>query len=174
LTGATVETRSLPPVDRLGQPTSNKDTPMKKMIGVAMLGIALMTPLAADVADAEASMHSMVLCGKFNGGGEVLVKKPRSCVFNYRAGVRYKQTIVLNIRWRNWGGPASCGRGTIRGNSGYRAPLRFCLVQRTRWEEDVMRYTRLRGVVGKGCYQGPSMRLVCGVKPYRRHIRAVV
>jgi hypothetical protein len=81
-------------------------------------------------------------------------------------------TIVQNMRWRNWGGPASCGRGTLRANSGYRAPLRFCLYRRTVWEGNVFRYTRLRGVVGKGCAWTDHYE--CGIKPYRRHIRAMV
>ena len=145
---------------------------MKKMIGVAVLGIALMAPLGLDVADAEASTHSMVLCTAPGHGGDRLVRKPRSCAFNYRSMTGAYMTTVQNMRWRNWGGRASCGRGTLRANSGYRAPLRFCLIRRTRWEGNVYRYTQLRGVVGKGCAWTDHYE--CGIQPYRRHIRAVV
>jgi hypothetical protein len=144
---------------------------MKKMIGVVVLGIALMAPLGVEVADAEASTHSTVLCAK-DGIHDLLVRKPRNCAFNARTQTNAYMTHVQNMRWRNWGGPASCGRETLRANSGYRAPLRFCLYQPRVWEEGIYRYTRLRGVVGKGCAWTDHYE--CGIKPYRRHIRVVV
>jgi hypothetical protein len=119
---------------------------VRKMIGVAVLGVALMAPLGLDVADAEASTHSMVLCGKASGA-DLLVRKPRSCMFNYRSMTGAYMTIVQNMRWRNWGGPVTSGRGTLFANSNYPAPIRFRLYRRQAWEDGIRFHTRVRGTL---------------------------
>jgi hypothetical protein len=57
--------------------------------------------------------------------GVVLKIKPR----NYTLGGKYsyQQAPVWNIRWRSWGGRSAYGRGTLVGNMGFRARVRFKL-----------------------------------------------
>ena len=59
------------------------------------------------------------------------------------------------------------------GNSGYRAPTRFCLYRKVRDWVEGDHYTRIRGVIGRGCAWTPNGRR-CGIAPFRGHYRLPV
>lgn len=116
---------------------------MKRMIGVAVLGAALLVPAVA----AQAS-YTTVQCWN-SWGGEYqmrLLAKPRTCMFNGSKAHGY-QVPIKNMRWRSWGGRVAVGRGTAFYNMGYRAPIRFRLYRRQGWDHGLLVYTRLRGTV---------------------------
>lgn len=94
-------------------------------------------------------------------GGEYTYRervKPRRCAFNGDE-VHARQVPVRKMRWRSWGGRTACGRGEFVANQGYRAPARFCLYRPVDNYRGVYVYTRIRGVVGRGCAPGAG----CGL-----------
>jgi hypothetical protein len=106
----------------------------------------LITPLVLGFllgvsAPAEARTHG-VPC-RDSAGNVVLQTKPRNCVLGGRYG--YQQAPIHKIRWRSWGGGSSYGRGTLFGNMGFRARVRFKLYRLDRYEEDFYVYRRVSG-----------------------------
>ena len=86
-------------------------------------------------------------------GGEYTFRervKPRLCMFNGDEA-HARQVPLWKMRWRSWGGRTACGRGEFFYNMGYRAPARFCLYRPVANYGGVYVYTRIRGVVGRGC-----------------------
>jgi hypothetical protein len=91
-----------------------------------------------------------------NYGGEYTFRervKPRRCFFNGDE-IHARQVPLRKMRWRSWGGRTACGRGEFFYNMGYRAPARFCLYRPVDNYLGVYAYTRIRGVVGRGCAPG--------------------
>jgi hypothetical protein len=84
--------------------------------------------------------------------------KPRRCFFNGDEA-HARQVPLRKMRWRSWGGRTACGRGEFFYNMGYRAPARFCLYQPVDNDGGVYVYTRIRGVIGRGCAPGAG----CGL-----------
>jgi hypothetical protein len=94
-------------------------------------------------------------------GGEYTFRervKPRRCFFNGDEA-HARQVPLRKMRWRSWGGRTACGRGEFFYNMGYRAPARFCLYRPVDSYGDGYVYTRIRGVVGRGCAPGAG----CGL-----------
>jgi hypothetical protein len=152
---------------------------MKKFIITgAALGIALMAPLGADVAEAEAAPRATVPCWGPTHTPPTYwsfkwAVKPRKCAWHGSSGVHADYLPVEKMRWRNWGGPTACGRGTFRANSGFHAPTRFCLYRKVQDSVEGDFYTRIRGRVGRGCSWGVGMGRRCGVgRPF--HFRVAV
>ena len=94
--------------------------------------------------------HALLGCwGSHHGTYSWLpLKKPARCDFNGDEA-HALQTNLRKMRWRTWGGPLACGRGTYAYNGGYRASVRFCAYKRVR-DGNAWFYTRIRGTVLPG------------------------
>jgi hypothetical protein len=109
---------------------------MKKPITIMTALVAL-----AGASSASANVYGVPCRDAF---GDVTFKiKPRNCVLG--GGPSYQQAPISNIRWRSWGGRSAYGKGTLRGNMGFRAPVRFKLYRLDHWEEDFYIYRRAKG-----------------------------
>ena len=140
-----------------------------------IIGAAAVAGALALTGIAEASVYPTVSCTTGATPGPTFQVTPKQCSFS-EGEVRYR-TRMINMRRRSWGGPTACGRGTLTGNGGYRAPVRLCLYDRGLWESrresNMVVYRRLRLTIGRGCICTPQGRR-CGLKPYRRHVRVPV
>jgi hypothetical protein len=109
---------------------------MKKAVAIITALVAL-----AGVSTASANVYG-VPC-RDSSGNVTLNIKPRNCVLG--GDLSYQQAPIGNLRWRSWGGRSAYGKGTLRGNMGFRAPVRFKLYRLDRFEEDFYIYRRARG-----------------------------
>ena len=111
------------------------------VIALAIAGVVV-APAKAEAA----TPNHYVACGEW------LVIKPHKCFFAPTAdAAHYQQVPIKNIHWRSWGGLEAVGKGTYFYNSGYHAPVRFRLYRPVRDYEGDYIYTRIRGVIGRGC-----------------------
>ena len=93
---------------------------------------------------AEAKQSYVACWGAYGGEWGLDYKvKPRECAFNGDEA-HAKQTPLVNMRWRSWGGRRACGTGVFVYNQGFRAKTRFCLYR----NHPIEGYMRIRGVVG--------------------------
>ena len=90
-------------------------------------------------------------CGTWNGWQVKF--KPRNCTLK-SGQYGYQQAPIRNIHWRSWGGASAYGRGTLIGNMGFRAPVRFKLYRSRYYEFGSYVYTRARGTTYSP-YEGP-------------------
>jgi hypothetical protein len=105
----------------------------------AMLSMALVT--GATTATATARDYG-VPC-RDSSNDVVFRTKPRNCILGGKYS--YQQADIRRIRWRSWGGSSAYGRGVLRANMGFRAPVRFKLYRPDHWEEQFYLYRRARG-----------------------------
>jgi hypothetical protein len=117
---------------------------MKRII---LAGLALATTIGvAAPAAASASNH-------YIGCDDNYRIAPRQCMFvPYENASHAESTPIKSMHWHSWGGARAYGRGTYVYNSGYRAPVHFRAYRRTLDDEGDFIYTRLRGVIGRGCW----------------------
>jgi hypothetical protein len=93
--------------------------------------VLLLTGALVVPAESASAQSYFVPCW-LPGGIDVSIEfKPRSCVMGGRHG--YKQANIRKISWRSWGGRTTYGRGTLRANMGFRAPVRFRLYRPQRF-----------------------------------------
>ena len=119
---------------------------MRRFATAAVVLAALTVPGAAQAATTtapcwgkDAEMHLRV--------------KPKWCAFNGDEAHAW-QTPLRKMQWRSWRSSIACGRGEFFYNMGYHAPARFCLYRpRTMVTGDTV-FTRIRGVIGRGCWFG--------------------
>jgi hypothetical protein len=90
----------------------------------------------------------------------------------YEGAAHYQQVPIKNIHWRSWGGREAVGRGTYFYNSGYHAPVRFRLYRPVRDHEGDYIYTRIRGVIGRGCTAPIDGRRWCDLPGRQQHFRS--
>jgi hypothetical protein len=109
-----------------------------KLLTLVAISVVLLVPASASAQ----SRYNTVPCHN-SQGYTVLKSKPRQCTMGGRFG--YQQAGVYNIRWRSWGGATALGGGTLRGNMGFKARVRFKLYRREHWEENTYLFTRARG-----------------------------
>jgi hypothetical protein len=95
------------------------------------------------VAVAAAQARSYGIPCRDSSNNVVLKTKPRNCILGGKYG--YQQAPIERIRWRSWGGSSAYGRGVLRANMGFRAPVRFKVYRLDRWEEQFYIYRRARG-----------------------------
>jgi hypothetical protein len=101
-----------------------------------------------------------------------LVIKPHRCFFEpYENASHAEQAPIKNIHWRSWGGRHAVGRGMYFYNSGYHAPVRFRLYRPVRDYEGDFIYTRLRGVIGRGCTAPIDGKRWCDPVGRQHHFR---
>jgi hypothetical protein len=148
-------------------------------IGLVAAAVMLVGTMAAGNATAEAAGYgATVPCWGPTHSPPIYwslkwAVKPRKCAWHGSSGVHADYLPVEKMRWRSWGGPTACGRGTFRANSGFRAPTRFCLYRKVIDAVEGDHYTRIRGRVGRGCAWGVGMGRRCGVgRPF--HFRVTV
>jgi len=109
-----------------------------KLVAVAPISAVLLFPASAGAQ----SGYNTVPCNAAQGY-KVLEFKPRQCTMGGKFG--YQQAPVYSIRWRSWRGATAFGRGTLRGNMGFKARVRVKLYRREHWEENTYLFTRARG-----------------------------
>jgi hypothetical protein len=150
-----------------------EDTEMGKGIALLAIGLSTLGTLAVSEA-AEASTaptpQHYVAC---EWNEYWLVIKPHRCFFEpYEGAAHYQQVPIKNIHWRSWGGREAVGRGTYFYNSGYHAPVRFRLYRPVRDHEGDYIYTRIRGVIGRGCTAPIDGRRWCDLPGRQQHFRS--
>jgi hypothetical protein len=108
--------------------------------------IALAVAAVALVAPAEAvAKQDGVFCRAQDWSDGLRYKvKPRNCTLS-SGEYGYQQAPIRDIRWRSWGGRSAYGRGTLLGNMGFRAPVRFKLYRPVHFEFGFYVYTKARG-----------------------------
>jgi hypothetical protein len=142
------------------------------LLAAALAGAVLVVPAAS----ASANGWTYAPCWWTYGGSYQmgLEKKPRACMWNGSNSHSHAQMVpIKNMRWRSFGGPTACGHGTFFYNSGYRAPVRFCLYRRKPgYEQGVLLYTRIRGVIGRGCTAVVDGERWCDPPGRQHHFRS--
>ena len=109
---------------------------MKVLIAV------LATVLVVGATSAMATARDYAVPCRDSSNDVVFRTKPRTCTLGGRFG--YQQATITRISWRSWGGRSAYGRGILRDNMGFRAPVRFKIYRPDHWEEQYI-YRRARG-----------------------------
>lgn len=116
-----------------------------RFAGALKVGLVavLVSGLLAGTAEADARAYG-VFCAAADGSGLRYKTKPRHCTLS-SGPYGYQQAPIRGIRWRSWGGASAYGRGVLRGNMGFRAPVRFKLYRPRYFEFGFYAYTRASG-----------------------------
>ena len=117
---------------------------MRKLIRTGITALALFVPSAAQADTATPKYY--VSCGTW------YMTEPHRCDFaKVEQAAHHQMTPIMKMRWRSWGGATAHARGTFFYNSGYRAPARITLYRPIQDDEGDFIYTRIKGVLGRGC-----------------------
>jgi hypothetical protein len=108
-----------------------------------VLTAVLATALVVGATTATATARDYGIPCRDSSNNVVLKTNPRNCTLGGKYG--YQQAPLERIRWRSWGGSSAYGRGVLRANMGFRAPVRFKVYRLDRWEEQFYIYRRARG-----------------------------
>ena len=108
---------------------------------IILAGVALLAVPAVS----QAAERTVVPCwGGYDGEWDWRERiKPARCSFN-GGEAHAAQTPLMNMRFRSWGGETACGRGTFFYNQGYRAKVRFCLIDREHYYGNTWSYDHIR------------------------------